>query len=94
MKKIHVEEQTEKHLRNGEVQQVRMHYVYLVENGQKTFLRKQRWYYGVSQYFRKDLPVDAIRRHKWGRDRMVDHLLRRLPQCLAEAERYSDDRAA
>lgn len=94
MKKIHVEARTEQHLKNNKRLPVRMHYVYLLENGRKTFLCKQRWYYGTEQYFFRDLPLNAIHRHKWGRDKMVDNLMNKLPKYLSDAERYAAEYAA
>ena len=96
MKKIHVEARTEKIIKNRRPHLIRMHYVYLLDGGRKTFLFKQRWYYGVDQYFHRDLPLGAIlsRRTDRGRDKMVTHLLERLPRCLAEAERQADSYAA
>ena len=94
MKKIHMEEKVERIIKRGEACQMRMHYFYLVENGRKTYLCKQRRYLGVERFFHRDLPVDAVRRHKWGRDKMVDNLMAKLPKYLADAERYANEYAA
>lgn len=67
---------------------VPMHYFYLRSGGEQMFLCKQRKHLGVARYFRQDLPVDIIYRHKWGRDKMLDKLISKLPKCLADAERY------
>ena len=50
MKKIHMEEKVERIIKHGEACQVRMHYFYLIENGRKTYLCKQRRYLGVERF--------------------------------------------
>lgn len=94
MKKIHIEEHTEKIIKRGKPCLVAMHYVYLCDGGRKIYLCSQRRYHGVAMYFRRDLPVDAIYRHKWGRDKMVDKLMAKLPKYLEYAEHYTDNYAA
>lgn len=94
MKKIRVEEHIENITKRGRTVCVPMHYAYLIDGGQKLYLCKQRRYHGVAHYFHRDLPVDAIYRHKWGRNKMVDKLMAKLPKCLADAERYADEYAA
>lgn len=73
---------------------VPMHYFYLCVGQEEIFLCKQRSYRGVERCFRKDLPVDAIRRHRWNCDKMVDHLMEKLPRCLKYAERCAAELAA
>ena len=94
MKKIHIEERTATIMKHGKVRTMPMHDVYLCDGGRRIYLCSQRRYQGVSQYFRRDLPVDAIHRHKWGRDKMVDNLMAKLPKYLSDAERHYDDYAA
>ena len=98
-KKIHLEKIDEKKLVKDRksnqtvIVTVPMHYFYLCANQEKTFLCKQRSYRGVENYFRKDLPLESIYRHKWSRDKMVDHLMSHLPRCLKDAERYAAEMA-
>ena len=88
MKKIHMELVNEKVIKKGETILVPKHYFYLCCGNARIFLCKQRPYHGVSLYFRKDLPVNALHTHKWGRDKMVDHIIDLLPSRIASAERW------
>lgn len=94
MKKIHMEQKVETIIKRGEKIQVPMHYFYLCSGGTQHYLCKQRRYRGVEHFFRRDLPLCELHRHKWGRDKMVDNLMAKLPKYLADAERYADEYAA
>lgn len=91
MKTIHIETHSERQLKRGKTHTVSMHYIYLCEGGKKVYLCKQRWHRGVERHFRNGMPVETIRRHRWNRDKMVDHLMDKLPKYLDYAERYGDE---
>ena len=99
-KKIRLERAIEKkrtiapYTRETEIVTIPMHYFYLCMGQEKIFLCKQRSYRGVERYFRKDLPVESIRRHRWNCDKMVDHLMDKLPKYLKYAEHYAAELTA
>ena len=93
-KTIEKKHTTDRSTRQNVIVTIPMHYFYLCVGEEKIFLCKQRSYRGVERYFRKDLPVNAIHRHKWNRDKMVDHLMTKLPKYLKDAERYAAELAA
>lgn len=88
MKIIHMETVNERVIKNNRETLEPRHYFYLCDGSSRIFLCKQRVYKGVSSFFRMDIPVKALSRHKWGRDKMVDQLMDLLPRRIASAERW------
>lgn len=55
----------------------------------EVFLFAQRPYAGVIHYFRNGITEVQLYNHKWGRDKMVDHVIRKLPKYISYIRRYA-----
>lgn len=65
-------------------------FFYLREGNSQTYLFTQKSYTGVREFFKRDISIpQLLNRHKWGRDRMVDHVVRKLPRYISYAEQYA-----
>lgn len=65
-------------------------FFYLREKDSQHLLFIQRAYPGLLDAFRKDISVpQLLRQHKWGRNKMVDHVMRKLPRYITYVEQYA-----
>ena len=62
---------------------------YLKDKDSQHQLFRKKAYAGLIQEFRNDISVpQLLRRHKWGEDKMADHVMELLPRYISYIEKY------